>query len=67
VYTQLEAQRKFLMVFITNCAGDSDEDAELNAKYTISVARKIGVPVFITWEVRIFVALEHRVLRTRVK
>ena len=32
-------------------AGESDEDAEMNAKYTISVARKIGVPVFITWEV----------------
>jgi len=30
--------------------GSTDEEKELNAKYVISVARKIGAMVFITWE-----------------
>ncbi len=30
--------------------GETDEDAEQNAKYAISVARKIGAPVFLLWE-----------------
>ena len=31
-------------------AGDSPEDREANAKYVISVARKLGCCVFLTWE-----------------
>lgn len=31
-------------------AGESDADKELNAKYVLSVARKIGAAVFLTWE-----------------
>jgi len=31
-------------------AGDSKEEAEQNAKYAISVARKIGATVFLLWE-----------------
>lgn len=34
--------------FIT--PGETDEDAEQNAKYAISVARKINAPVFCLWE-----------------
>jgi plastin-1 len=30
--------------------GETDEDAEQNAKYAISVARKIGAPVFLLWQ-----------------
>jgi len=31
-------------------AGETDEEAEQNAKYAISVARKIGAVVFVLWE-----------------
>ena len=31
-------------------AGETDEERAKNAKYVISVARKIGVQVFCTWE-----------------
>jgi len=31
-------------------AGETDEDAQQNAKYAISVARKIGAVVFLLWE-----------------
>jgi len=34
--------------FIT--LGESKEDAEKNAKYAISVARKLNAPVFLLWE-----------------
>jgi len=30
--------------------GETDEDKEVNAKYAISVARKLGASVFCTWE-----------------
>jgi len=31
-------------------AGESEEDIANNAKYAISVARKLGTPVFLVWE-----------------
>lgn len=31
-------------------AGESEEDKQKNAKYIISVARKLGATVFLTWE-----------------
>jgi len=31
-------------------AGEKDEEIELNAKYCINIARKLGAKIFITWE-----------------
>ena len=31
-------------------AGETPEDAELNAKYAISIARKLGCVIFLVWE-----------------
>jgi len=30
--------------------GDSDEDKEMNAKYAISIARKLGAIIFMVWD-----------------
>jgi hypothetical protein len=30
--------------------GDSDADKENNAKYVLSVARKLGAQIFLVWE-----------------
>ena len=30
--------------------GTTDEEIELNAKYCISIARKLGAMIFLTWE-----------------
>lgn len=32
------------------CAGDADRDHEMNAKYAISIARKLGATLFLLWE-----------------
>lgn len=31
-------------------SGDNDEEIEMNAKYCISIARKLGAKIFLTWE-----------------
>ena len=31
-------------------AGETDEDKELNAKYAISIARKLGAIIFMVWD-----------------
>lgn len=31
-------------------AGETDEDKELNAKYAISIARKLGATIFLVWD-----------------
>ena len=32
------------------CAGESDDEKKLNAKYAISSARKLGCTLFLLWE-----------------
>eukprot|EP00826_Nyctotherus_ovalis_P035549 TRINITY_DN3062_c0_g3_i3.p2 TRINITY_DN3062_c0_g3~~TRINITY_DN3062_c0_g3_i3.p2 ORF type:complete len:104 (-),score=32.73 TRINITY_DN3062_c0_g3_i3:333-644(-) len=34
--------------FVTQ--GEKDDEVELNAKYCINIARKLGAKIFITWE-----------------
>lgn len=31
-------------------AGETDEEKELNAKYAISIARKLGATIFLVWD-----------------
>ncbi len=38
----------FLIIFVLECT--TDEQIENNAKYAISIARKLGATVFLIWE-----------------